>query len=78
MKLHRRRLLLAVAPLTLVLTTLSLDPSTTPAVQAASPPSITVDGQGGGVLIYGGAFTPGARVRVELLDTNLTVLETGS
>ena len=43
------------------------------ALAAPTPPRplLSVDGQGGGVIVYGWNFPPGAKLRVELLDAGL-------
>jgi hypothetical protein len=43
-----------------------------PAAHAASSPSISVIGQGGGAQVYGWQFTAGITVRVEVLDSSLS------
>jgi hypothetical protein len=43
-----------------------------PAVHAATAPTISAYGQGGGAQVYGWNFTQGVTARVELLDSGLT------
>jgi hypothetical protein len=63
---------LVLASVVLAVSGLGVAATVAPAAHAASTPSISVTGQGGGAQVYGWQFTPGATVRVEILDSSLS------
>jgi hypothetical protein len=65
-----RRLMLGVA---LALAGLTLTATAAPAAFATGGPSLSLTGQGGGVYVFGTGFTPGVPVRVEVLNSGLTI-----
>src|SRR5262249_27704701 len=66
-----RRLILAA---TLTLASLTGTTLLAPAAHASGGPSLPPMGQGGGVYVEGQGFTPGVPVRVEVLNSGLTIV----